>query len=539
MPSCAVVTSKPLRRNSEPNIRHSSSSSSTRRMGTCGGAGVGVTDSITSSCSPSVPSVCRGPLPSASTTSGAPSGRPSGRMSYPLSSIIGGAAGFLSSSIATPVPSPSCPLISTKAQGARGSASMAASATSPRASRCFAPRSTPWVKRAWLSEGVPGFSFSAPERKVRWMCSTIRRASNPTTRPLRSGSSASTCRTRSGCSKGWKGRRSISTTPVRICETRGASSAWSPRTTTGSRESVASWARVPSSCDTSGVSRFPTASTTSTGLERSAFCARLRSGTARNPKSAREKASERARAEARSGSTARRESFVTVSSRTVPGPSTGARQVLKLGLCSESVGVPERFEQAVEPAGHHVGQEARGEESRQTVGLDVPGLLLRPEPRTVGHVAEQPGVELAGGAGLQRGPAVEHQARELVHLGLRLQLEHRQTPPERHRSCEVEEVAHPLGQPAVRVQPRSEPAGVGERARLEVGPEGGGVVEPDLQTVLGLVQPELLVGAGRAKRLRLLGVKEEVRGPRTLDVVDRLELVLDLVDDLHGGNQVG
>src|SRR5215472_769009 len=449
-----------------------------------------------------------------------------------------GAAGFLSRSMATPVPSPSCPLSWTKAQGARGSASMAASATSPRASRCLAPRSTPWVKRAWLSPGVPGFSFSAPERKVRWMCSTIRRASKPTTRPVRSGSSARTCRTRSGCSKGCSGRRSISTTPVRICDTSGASRAWSPRMNTGSREKVASCASVPSSCDTSGVSRFPTASTTSTGVERRRACARLRSGTARNPKSARLKASASARADWTSGSTARRESFVTVNPRTVPGPSTGAREVLQLGLCPEPVGVPERFEQAVQAAGCHVGQEPGREQSGQAVGLDVAGLLLRPEVRTVGHVPEQPRVELPGGAGLERGPAVKSEARELVHLGLRLQLEHRQPPAKRRRPGEVKEVAHPFGQPAVGVQTRREPPGVGEGAGLEVSPQPGGVVEADLQTVLVLVQPELLVGAGNAEGLRLLGMEEEVRGPGTLDVVDRLELVLNLVHQLHGEGTV-
>ena len=92
-------------------------------------------------------------------------------------------------------------------------------------------------------------------------------------------------------------------------------------------------------------------------------------------------------------------------------------------------------------------------------------------------------------------------------------------------------MADPLRQPAVGVQTRSKPPGLGEGARLEVSPERGRVVEADLQPVLALVQPELLVGAGRAEGLRLLRVEEEVRGPRTLDVVDRLELVLDLVDE--------
>src|SRR5262245_4153216 len=441
----------------------------------------------------------------------------------------GGTAGFLSRWIATSVPSPSWPLSWTKAQGARGSASIAASATSPFASRCLAPRSTPWVKSAWLSVGVPGFSFSAPERKVRWMWSTIRRASNPTARPVRSGSSATTWRTRSGCSKGWNGRSSISTTPVRICETKEASSACSPRITTGRRESVASCARVPSSWDTSGVSRFPTASTTSTGVERSSRSARRRSGTARNPRSARVKASESARADWRSGSTARRESFVTVNRWTVPGPSASARQVLQLGLCAEPVGVPERLEQPVQPPGHDVGQEPSGEERRDPVRLHVPGPLFRGEAGAVGHVPEQAGVELLRRRGLEPGPAVEHQARELVHLGLDLQLEHRQLAAQRRGSRQVQEVAHPFGQPAVGVEPEREPGGVAERARLEPVSQRGRVVKANLQPIRVLPHPQLLVRAGRTEQLRLLGVEEEQRGPRTLDGVDRLEVVLHLV----------
>src|SRR4029453_5883345 len=74
------------------------------------------------------------------------------------------------------------------------------------------------------------------------------------------------------------------------------------------------------------------------------------------------------------------------------------------------------------------------------------------------------------------------------------------------------------------------------RRALEPGPQRGRVVEADLQAIPVLAQPQLLVRAGRSEQLRLLGVEEEERGPRTLDVVDRLELVLHLVDNLQFGS---
>ena len=211
----------------------------------------------------------------------------------------------------TPAPSPSSPLRGTKAHGARGSDTIVASAISPRASRWRAPRSTPLVKRARLSPGVPGKILRAPERKVRWMCSTIRSASKPTTRPVRSGSSASTCFTRAGCSKVENGRARSSTTPLRSCVTSGPSMALLVRRNTGSAERRGSWASVPSSSRISAVPRSPTASTASVGCARSAATARWTSGTQRRRTSARVKASVSARAERTSGSIARREGFVT------------------------------------------------------------------------------------------------------------------------------------------------------------------------------------------------------------------------------------
>lgn len=97
-------------------------------------------------------------------------------------------------------------------------------------------------------------------------------------------------------------------------------------------------------------------------------------------------------------------------------------------------------------------------------------------------------------------------------------------------------MAHALGEAAVGVEPGGEPAGIVQRPIVEVGPQRGRVVEADLEPVLVLVQPELLVRLRRAEQLGLLGVKQEVGGPRTLDVVDGLELVLDLVDELQLGS---
>jgi hypothetical protein len=132
------------------------------------------------------------------------------------------------------------------------------------------------------------------------MCSTIRRASNPP--PVRCARElGDDLADPVGCSKGWNGRSSSLHHAGPHLRHEGGVERLLPEEDDRKRDSVASWPRVPSSWDTSGVSRFPTASTTSTGVERSTLSARRRSGTARNPKSARVKASESARADCQIG----------------------------------------------------------------------------------------------------------------------------------------------------------------------------------------------------------------------------------------------
>ena len=67
-----------------------------------------------------------------------------------------------------------------------------------------------------------------------------------------------------------------------------------------------------------------------------------------------------------------------------------------------------------------------------------------------------------------------------------------------------------------------------------LGPEAGSEVEPQLQGVALLAEPQLLVGGGEGQSRRRLGGDEEGRDARTVEVVDGLQLILDVVDQGNG-----